>query len=89
MTSHGTPDFWKAYRALPAGTRNAARAAYRRFRENPAHPSLQLERLRNDSRFWSVRVSRDYRAVAQRIEGNVWVWIWIGNHKGFDRAFPA
>jgi hypothetical protein len=23
-------------------------------------------------RFWSVRVTRDYRAVAQRLEGDVW-----------------
>ena len=87
MKSRGTPDFWKAYYALPAGIKEAARAAYGRFRENPAHPSLQLERLRSDGRFWSVRVTREYRAVAQRFEGNLWVWIWIGNHKDFDRQF--
>src|ERR1017187_5774763 len=29
--------------------------------------------------------TRDYRAVAQRFEGDVWVWIWIGSHKEFDR----
>jgi hypothetical protein len=55
----------------------------------PAHPSLQLERLRSDARFWSVRVTRDYRAVAQRFEGNVWVWVWIGIHKDFERQFPT
>jgi len=36
-----------------------------------------------------VRVTRDYRAVAQRFESDVWVWIWIGSHKDFDRQFPA
>ena len=66
-----------------------ARAAYRKFLENPAHPSLQLERLRSDARFWSVRVTRDYRAVAQRFEGDVWICVWIGSHNEFDRLFPA
>src|SRR5256885_12773064 len=34
----------------------------------PAHPSLRLERLRSDHRFWCVRVTRDYRAVARSEE---------------------
>jgi hypothetical protein len=66
----------------------AAREAYKKFRQNPAHSSLRLERLRSDPRFWSVRVTRDYRAVAQRFEGDVWIWAWIGSHKDFDRQFP-
>lgn len=89
MNSLGTPGFWKAYHELPAVIKEAARATYQKFHQNPAHPSLQLERLRSDPRFWSVRVTRDYRAVAQRFEDDVWVWIWIGSHKDFDRQFPA
>ena len=75
MKSLGTEKFWKAYRALPLGIKDAARVAFQKFLENPAHPSLQLERLRSDPRFWSVRVTRDYRAVAQSFEGDVWVWV--------------
>jgi hypothetical protein len=89
VTSRGTPDFWKGYRALPVRIKEAARVAYKKFSENPAHPSLLLERLRFDPRFWSVRVTRDHRAVAQRFEGDVWVWVWIGSHKDFDREFPV
>ena len=89
MKSLGTACFWKAYRALPPSIRQAARGAYGKFLQNSAHPSLQLERLRCDPRFWSVRVTRDYRAVAQRLDGDVWVWIWIGSHQEFDRQFPA
>jgi hypothetical protein len=88
VKSRGIPAFWNAYHALPDGIKEAARSAYRKFCENPAQPSLQLERLRSDPRFWSVRVTRDYRAVAQRFEGNAWVWVWIGSHKDFDRQFP-
>jgi len=89
VKSLGTEKFWKFYHALPPAIKETARATHRKFLENPAHPSLQLERLRSDTRFWSVRVTRDYRAVAQRFESDVWVWIWIGSHKDFDRQFPA
>ena len=89
MKSLGTPHFWKAYRSLSAEAKAAARAAHAKFIQNPAHPSLRLERLRSDPRFWSVRVTRDVRAVAQRLEGDVWIWVWIGSHEDFDRQFPA
>ena len=89
MKSHGLEEFWETYRALPSHIKAAARATYQKFSQNPAHPSLQLERLRSDPRFWSVRVTRDFRAVAQRFENDVWVWVWIGSHKEFDRQFPV
>ena len=68
--------------------RAAARKAHEKFSENPAHPSLRLERLRSDRRAWSVRITRDYRSVAWR-SGEEWVWLWIGDHQQFDRRFPA
>jgi hypothetical protein len=54
--------------------RAAAQKAYEKFSENPAHPSLRLERLRSDGRAWSVRITRNYRAVALR-SGEEWVWL--------------
>jgi hypothetical protein len=89
VKSRGTDDFWRLYRILPPELKSAARRAYRKFVSGPAHPSLHLDRLRGDTRFWSVRITRDIRAVAQRFEGDLWVWIWIGPHKDFDRMFDA
>jgi hypothetical protein len=66
VTSRGTPLFWSLYHKLPGEIKEAARRGHQKFRQNPAHPSLQLERLRKDPRLWSVRVTRDYRAVARR-----------------------
>jgi hypothetical protein len=66
----------------------SARKAFGRFLENQAHPSLHLERLRSDPRAWSVRVTLNYRAVALRRDDE-WIWVWIGSHKDFDRAFPT
>ena len=88
MTSRGTELFWKLYAALPADIKAAARKGFARFREDQAHPSLHLKRLRSDSRAWSVRVTLNYRAVAYR-RGEDWVWIWIGNHRDFDKEFPV
>ncbi len=88
MISRATSQFWELYRALLPGVRAAAQKAYEKFSENPAHPSLRLERLRSDGRAWSVRITRGYRAVALR-SGEEWVWFWIGDHQEFDRRFPA
>jgi len=51
VTSRGTSDFCRLYWALPEEVRTAARAAYKKFQQNPAHPSLQLERIRADRAF--------------------------------------
>jgi hypothetical protein len=51
MISRATSQFWELYRALPPDVRAAARKAYEKFSENPAHPSLRLERLRSDRRY--------------------------------------
>jgi hypothetical protein len=87
VTSSGTEKFWLLYKKLPVEIKEAARRAHQKFRDNPAHPGLQLERLRKDPRLWSVRVTRDFRAVARRYENDAWVWVWIGSHSEFDAQF--
>jgi len=75
-------------RATAGRARRCPKKRTKSFQKNPAHPSLRLERLRSDRRAWSVRITRNYRAVALR-SGEEWVWLWIGDHKEFDRRFPA
>ena len=87
MTSRTLPVFWKFYHQLPAATRREARAAYRQFVADPTHPGLHFHRVRNRPDCWSARVSRDYRAVGIRKKDSI-TWIWIGDHKAFDRDFP-
>jgi hypothetical protein len=87
MKSHALPSFWKLYRELPESVRREAKAAYRQFIANPQYPGLHFHRLYNDPRYWSVRVTRDYRAVGI-LAGDTITWIWIGNHDAFDRMFP-
>ena len=87
MNSQTVARFWDLYRQLPRRVRDQARAAYRRFRTNPAHPSLHFHRLAVHSDLWSVRISQDYRAVGL-VEGNTITWFWVGDHASFDRTFP-
>jgi len=87
VKSRGTLEFWQLYRTLPPEIQRATRKAHAIFLENPAHAGLRLERLKSDPRAWSVRITRDYRAVAVR-SGDDWLWVWIGTHKEFDRKFP-
>lgn len=87
MNSRTAARFWHLYDQLPRAIRRQARAAYRPFRANPAHPSLRFHRLASYPELWSVRVTRDYRAVGL-LEGDGITWFWIGDHKAFDRTFP-
>ncbi len=87
MNSQTLPSFWKLYRELSLPVRRAARDAYQQFMANPQHPGLHFHRLFNDPRFWSVRVTRNYRAVGI-LQDDTITWVWIGDHKAFDRAFP-
>jgi len=87
MNSQTVPRFWQHYRKLPSKIRQAARIAYRQFLADPTHPSLQFHRLAVNAELWSVRITRDYRAVGLQ-KGSTITWFWIGNHRAFDRAFP-
>jgi hypothetical protein len=75
-------------RELPIDIRRQADAAFRTFCGNPAHPSLSFERLRCHEKFWAVRITRNYRAVARKHEETM-IWFWIGAHDEFDRKFPV
>jgi hypothetical protein len=86
MKSQTVPLFWQLYRKLAKEIRQQAKKAYRLFRTNPAHPGLHFHRLETHPELWSVRVTRDYRAVGA-LQGDTITWFWIGNHEEFDRTF--
>ena len=83
MTSRTTERFRKALQGLPRSVRNQARSAYRRFQENPHHPSLRLKQVHPVQPVFAVRVSREYRALGVRTD-DVMIWFWIGSHSEYD-----
>jgi hypothetical protein len=76
--------FWSLFRQLPPEVQDQARETYRTFAVNPRHPSLQFKRVSSTRPIYSVRVSRDYRAVGL-LQGEGVIWFWIGNHQDYDR----
>lgn len=84
MISHTTERFRKALKQLPQHVQRQARQAYRLFKQDPYHPRLHFKQVHPARPIYSVRISRDYRAVGIR-EGNVVIWFWIGIHAEYDK----
>jgi len=88
MKSTINDDFLNAYRKLPKEVREQARKAYRLFRDNPQHPSLNFKRVHPSQPIYSARVSRGYRTVGVRSD-NVIIWFWIGSHSDYDKLLST
>lgn len=84
MKSRATPRFWASYSGLPAEIKQAARKAYRLFREDARHPSLQFKKVHVREPLYSVRVTLGYRALGL-LDGDEIAWFWIGTHAEYDR----
>jgi hypothetical protein len=65
-----------------------ARKAYRLFRQNAQHPSLQFKKVHEREPIYSVRISLGYRAVGV-LQGDEISRVWIGNHADYDRLLKS
>ena len=83
MKSHTTNRFRNAFRLLPVQIKRHAKEAYKLFKLNPYHPSLRFKPIHPTKPIYSVRISRDYRAVGVRDRDEI-VWFWIGSHSEYD-----
>ena len=52
-----------------------------KFFDNPAHPSLSLERVTKarDKNLWSARITQNLRAIIYK-DGNTWALLYAGQH---------
>ena len=83
MKSRTTSRFWDAYADLPERVKRRARKAYELFEENPRYPSLRFKKVHGSRPIYSVRITRDYRAVGIQKEESI-IWFWIGSHEDYD-----
>lgn len=83
MISHVNARFQRDFARLPERIKKQARRAYRRFKADPGHRSLEFKKLPPHDDIWSVRISDEYRAVGQR-EAERIVWFFIGTHAEYD-----
>lgn len=65
MKSVTSRRFREAYANLPEQVRHQARRAYRLFRLDPAHPSLNLKKVDRKNDVYSVRVGREHARFRQ------------------------
>ena len=75
------PRFWQCFETLPAEVQDFALKNYQLLKGTPNHPSLQFKRV---GKYWSVRVSLGYRALAVKMDDG-FLWFWIGKHSEYDR----
>lgn len=80
-----TARFWAHYQKLPSQVQRHADKQFRLLKENPRHPSLNFKKLEGHD-YWSVRVTRGYRAVAFEDEEG-FVWFSIGKHDDVYESF--
>ncbi len=84
MKSYTSDRFWRAYSRLSDETQRQAREAYRLFQKDPSHPSPRFKKAHTSMTVYSVRISRDCRALAVPDGGDL-VWFWIGPHGEYDQ----
>lgn len=84
MTSRTTQRFRDCFAALPGAAQQQARAAYRRFRENSRQPGLRFKRVHASEPIYSVRITRDYRALGV-LDGDQIIWFWVGKHDEYEK----
>jgi mRNA-degrading endonuclease RelE of RelBE toxin-antitoxin system len=83
------PSFRRDFSKLPRAIQERARSAYRRFQDDPNHPSLQFKSLHASVPLWSVRVTNSYRAVGVRKTNDEIVWFFIGTHAEYDKLLAS
>ena len=84
MISHTNSRFWKLYRKLPENIRQIAKKQYQLFVTDPYHTSLHFKRVHSTQAIYSVRITRNYRAVGV-LGDNIIVWFWVGSHDDYDK----
>lgn len=73
MKSATLLSFWLEYYRLSLEIRQAARKVYRLWPSNPFHPSLHFKCVNCDEDIWSVRITRNYRAI-RILAGDTVTW---------------
>lgn len=86
MRSWRSRRFKALYAALPAPVKRQANEAYRLWRQNPHHPSLQFKPIDpSDPSVYFVRIGRRYRAIGSYEPNGDFLWLWIGTHAEYDK----
>ncbi len=80
MTVGVAPSFFDSANRLESAERTRVFDFLAKFYENPAHPSLSLERVvKRDPKIWSARITQELRAILHR-DGETNLLLYAGHH---------
>ena len=79
MKSVITKSFRDLLSQLPIDIQEKANDAYLQFQQNVNHPSLRFKKVHSSLPIYSVRITKNYRAVWQ-LDEDVVIWFWVGSH---------
>lgn len=84
MRSKRTRQLRTLFAAFAMSAQREANEAYRRFRDDPTHPSVRFKPVRTRGPVYAARIGLHYRALALR-RPDYWLWFWIGTHAEYDK----
>ena len=84
MTSSITRAFRRQLGRLSPQAQRQATQAYRLWRSDPYHASLQFKQVSPRQPIFAVRIGMGHRALGLR-EGDHIFWFWIGAHADYDQ----
>ena len=84
MTSSITRAFRRQFSRLSPQAQRQATQAYRLWRSDPYHSSLQFKQVSPRQPIFAVRIGMGHRALGLR-EGDHIFWFWIGAHADYDQ----
>jgi len=81
MKSKVTAKFWDNFNLLPPEIQELAAKQYQIWLTDPHHHSVRFKKI---GKYWSARVTDDYRALGL-MDGDEVIWFFIGKHAVYDR----
>jgi mRNA interferase RelE/StbE len=84
MRYRRTPEFIEEYEALPAKIKAKVKKAFKLFKENPRHSSLQTKKIQGVEDIYEGRIDRKYRFTFH-YDGDTVVFRRIGPHDVVDQ----
>jgi hypothetical protein len=79
--------FCMTFALLPDPVKGLAKTAYKQFRRNRNHPSLEFKPLKKTMQpIYSLRIGLGYCAIGVMKEDGEVGWCWIGSHADYDNV---
>lgn len=83
MKSSVTKSFRIKLQQLPLSIQQQAIKAYKLWKQDPYHNSLQFKKVNLQPLIYSVRVTLNYRCLGLLEKEHIY-WYWIGTHAEYD-----